>query len=190
MSDKPTTIVLKGGEFLIKDVDHKDVFIPEEMNEEQAMVFETVKDFVDNEVMPHVQKVEKQDFDKVVELMLKAGELGLLSTHIPEAYGGMLMDANANTAICEAMGKGGSFTVAYAAHTGIGMLPILYYGTEEQKQAYLPKLCSGELKASYCLTHPSSGSDALSAKTQAILTEDGKHYVLNGLGYLKKYFLQ
>ena len=167
---------LKGGEFLVKETDPQSVFIPEDMTEEQQMVLEMCRDFIKNEVHTTPQKIENQ-----VGLLDKAAELGLLGSHIPEEYGGMEMDNNTNTIILDGMGgAGGSFTTSYAAHTGIGMLPILYYGTEEQKLKYLPRLSSGELKASYCLTEPGSGSDALAAKTRADLTEDGKHYILNG----------
>ena len=174
MEDK----LLKGGEFLIKDVNPSSVFTPEDMTEEQLMVFNTVHDFIDNEVFPLSEKIEKQQDNVVPTLLVKAAELGLLGAHIPENYGGMGMDGNTITAISEAMGKGGSFTVAFAAHTGIGMLPIYYYGTEAQKQKYLPRLCNGELKASYCLTEPGSGSDALAAKTKA--TPQGDNYIING----------
>lgn len=167
---------LKGGEFLVKETDPQSVFIPEDMTEEQQMVLEMCRDFIKNEVHTTPQKIENQ-----VPLLDKAAELGLLGSHIPEAYGGMEMDNNTNTIILDGLGgAGGSFTTSYAAHTGIGMLPILYYGTEEQKLKYLPRLSSGELKASYCLTEPGSGSDALAAKTRADLTEDGKHYLING----------
>ena len=171
-----TSTVLKGGEFLTKETNPADIFMPEDMTEEQQMVQEMCIDFVKNEV----QKVDAK-IDNQVPLLDKAAALGLLSSHIPEAYGGMQMDNNTNTVIlCSLGGAGGSFTTSFAAHTGIGMLPILYYGTEEQKQKYLPSLGSGELKASYCLTEPSAGSDALSGKTRADLSENGKHYIING----------
>ncbi len=169
------TDVLKGGEYLIKDANPDQVFIPEEMNEEQKMVRQMVNDFV-QEIGEKGAKLEHQ-----VELLEKAGELGLLGSHIPEQYGGMPMDTNTNTLINEVLGQvPGGFTTTFAAHIGIGTLPILYFGTEEQKQKYLPRLASGELKAAYCLTEPGSGSDALSARTRADLSEDGKHYILNG----------
>jgi alkylation response protein AidB-like acyl-CoA dehydrogenase len=168
--------VLKGGEFLIKETNPTEVFMPEDMTEEQQMVQEMCLDFVKNEVQTVEPKIDNQ-----IPLLNKAAELGLLSSHIPEVYGGMQMDNNTNTVIlCGLGGAGGSFTTSFAAHTGIGMLPILYYGTEEQKQKYLPRLGSGELKASYCLTEPSAGSDALSGKTRADLTDDGQHYIING----------
>lgn len=172
--------VLKGGEFLIKDSLPEDIFIPEEINEEQKMIRNMVKDFIDNEIVPNINRIEKQEEGLVESLLKKLGELGLLGSHMPEQYGGLDLDNNTNTMINEQMGPSGSFSVSYAAHIGIGMLPILYFGTEEQKDKYLPRLVSGELQASYCLTEPGSGSDALAAKTRAELTQDGKHYILNG----------
>lgn len=172
--------VLKGGEFIVKDALTEDIFIPEEFNEEQLMIRETVKDFVQNEILPVAKKIEKQEHGLTVELLGKMAELGLLGAHMPEEYGGMALDTNTNTLISETLGPSGGFTVSFAAHTGIGMLPILYFGDEEQKKKYLPRLISGELKAAYCLTEPASGSDALAAKTRADLSEDGKHYIMNG----------
>ncbi len=172
--------ILKGGEFIIKDSIANDTFIREDINEEQLMIRQMVEDFLKNEVLPAMDKIEKQEEGVTVGIMLKAAELGLLGTHMPEEYGGMEMDTNTNTVLLEAFGPSGSFCTTYAAHTGIGMLPILYFGNEDQKKKYLPGLINGVLKASYCLTEPSSGSDALAAKTTAILSEDGKHYILNG----------
>jgi len=172
--------ILKGGEFLIKDSDTTGTFIPEELNEEQLMVKDMCVDFISSELDPLREKVEKQEEGVGPALLKKMGELGLLGSHMPADYGGLEMDTNTNTLICDALGPMGSFSTTYAAHTGIGMLPILYFGTEEQKQKYLPDLITGKLAASYCLTEPASGSDALSAKTRADLTEDGKHYILNG----------
>lgn len=167
--------VLKGGEFIINDAYASDVFIPEDFNEEQRMVQQMVADFI-KESGDKPGKLEYQ-----VELMDKAGSLGLLGAHIPNEYGGMLMDSNTISIIYEATGGfGGGFTTTFAAHTGIGMLPILYFGTEAQRKHYLPKLATGAWKAAYCLTEPGSGSDALAAKTRADLTEDGKHYLING----------
>jgi len=166
---------LRGGEFIIRDTPPQEVFIPEDFNDDQKMVRQMVKDFV------HEMGEKAHILEAQVELMEKSGALGLLGAHIPEAYGGNPLDTNSNTLIGEELGKaGGSFDTTYAAHIGIGMLPILYFGTEEQKKKFLPGLCSGELKASYCLTEPGSGSDALGAKTRADLTPDGKNYVLNG----------
>lgn len=175
-----TQQALAGGEFLLKSSNAQDVYIPEDINEEQAMIRETVKGFVESEIFPVYEQIEKQEQGLSVALLKKIADLGILGAHMPEAYGGMELDNNTNTFITEEMGHSGSFSVTFSAHTGIGMLPILYYGTEEQKQKYLPRLISGDLKASYCLTEPGSGSDALAAKTRADLSEDGKYYVLNG----------
>ena len=172
--------ILNGGEFIIKSSNSENTFCPEDFSEEQKMIQETVEDFIKTEVYPNTEKIEKQENNIAATLLENFGDLGLLGTHMPEEYGGMDMDFNTNTIIGEAVGPSGSFSVTYNAHTGIGMLPILYFGTEAQKQKYLPKLVTGESKASYCLTEPSSGSDALSAKTSAILSEDKKHYILNG----------
>ena len=172
--------LLKGGEFLLKSTPANDIFIPEDFNEEQLMIKDMVRDFLETEVMPNIERIEHQEDDIAVKLLNKMAELGLLGSHMPEQYGGLALDNNTNTLICDTLGPAGSFTVSYAAHTGIGMLPILYFGTPEQKEQYLPGLISGELKAAYCLTEPSSGSDALAAKTRADLSEDGNHYILNG----------
>lgn len=171
--------VLKGGEFLIADSTPDSTFTPEDFNEEQRMVKQMVQDFIDQEIIPNLDKIEKQQDNIAPRLLEKMAELGLLGSHMPEAYGGMEMDTNTNTLICDVMGgSSGSFTVSYAAHTGIGMLPILYYGSEAQKEQWLPRLINGELKAAYCLTEPSSGSDATAAKTTAM--KEGDEWVLNG----------
>jgi hypothetical protein len=175
------TDVLKGGEFLISDTPGPEsTFIPEEMNEEQLMIRDTVRDFLNTEILPNIDRIEAQEEGLAPQLLEKMAELGLLGSHMPEEYGGMQLDTNTNTMICDVFGPAAAFTVSYAAHTGIGMLPILYFGDESQKAAYLPRLINGELKAAYCLTEPSSGSDALAAKTRADLSEDGNHYVING----------
>lgn len=167
---------IKGGEFLIKDYHYEGKFIPEQATEEQNLIRQTVKDFIISEVIPLGNKIENQPV-----LLEKAAELGLVGAHIPANYGGQEFDMIANAIISEELGGGSaSFSTTFGAHTGIGMLPILYFGTEEQKQKYLPRLCNGELKACYCLTEPGSGSDALSAKTKAILNESGTHYLLTG----------
>ena len=143
--------IQRGGSFLIEDADLESTFTPEEANEEQTMIREMARDFVDSETRPRGHLLEAQ-----VDLMNIAGDLGLLSAHMPEAYGGMGLDTNSNTIIGEEIGRGGgSFNTTFAAHTGIGMLPILYFGTEAQKVEYLPKLASGEWKAAYCMTKPS-----------------------------------
>ncbi len=172
--------ILKGGEFIIKETDPQSVFTPEDVSEEQKMMAETARDFIDKEILPNVEEIDKQNFDLVIQKFEQAGELGLLGTAVPEEYGGLGEDFNTNTLLAMEMGGGHSFGVTYAAHTGIGTLPILYYGTEEQKEKYLPGLASGEIKSAYCLTEPTSGSDALSARTTAVLSEDGSHYILNG----------
>ena len=172
--------VLKGGEFIVRDSKPGSSFIPEHFDEEQRMIYDTVDDFVKNRIIPNIHRIEKLEEGLVEQLLAEAGELGILGSHMPEQYGGMELDTNTNTLICEAVGAAYSFSVSFAAHTGIGMLPILYFGTEEQKQKYIPRLATGELKASYCLTEPGSGSDALAAKSRADLSEDGTHYVLNG----------
>jgi alkylation response protein AidB-like acyl-CoA dehydrogenase len=172
--------ILKGGEFLIRDSRPEDVFIPEELNEEQLMVKQMAIDFLNNEIAPNRQKIEKQEPGLAASLLKKMGDQGLLGAHMPAVYGGTELDTNTNTVISDVFGPMGSFSVPFAAHTGIGMLPILYFGTEEQKQKYLPELISGDLKAAYCLTEPGSGSDALNAKTRADLSADGTHYVVSG----------
>ncbi|MCB0555108.1 MAG: acyl-CoA dehydrogenase family protein, partial [Phaeodactylibacter sp.] len=172
--------VLKGGAFLIQDSKPEDTFIPEEINEEQQMIAEMVRDFLNNELIPAQDRMENQEKGLTASLLEKMAGLGLLGTHMPEAYGGMELDTNTNTLICDVLGPAGAFTVPFAVQTGIGMLPLLYYGTEEQKQKYLARLINGELKAAYCLTEPGSGSDALAAKTRADLSADGQHYILNG----------
>ncbi len=174
------TTKIKGGQFLLKATDAAGVFIPEEFNEEQIMMREMARDFIAHEVLPILDRIDQQEEGLMQKLLDKAGELGLLGVSIPEKYNGFGKDFNTSLLITETVGAGHSFAVALAAHTGIGMLPILYFGNEEQKAKYLPKLAMGELKASYCLTEPGSGSDALAAKTKAVLSPDGKHYILNG----------
>ena len=181
MSTEQTKVgVLKGGEFLIKETDPQIVFIPEDLSEDQRMMANSAREFVEKEIWPKLDAIDKQEPNLTVSLLEKAGELGLLGTSVPEEFGGLGEDFNTNTAIALEMGASHSFGVSFAAHTGIGTLPILYYGTDEQKKKYLPKLASGELKSAYCLTEPTSGSDALAAKTTAKLSDDGKYYVLNG----------
>ncbi len=171
---------LKGGEFIIKESTTEQVFTPEDYTEEQQMVRSMASDFVEKEVMPRWKEYEKQEPGLSTDLLKKAGELGLLSTAIPETYGGMNQDVITGCIIAEEFGRTGSFATTAICHIGIGTLPILYFGNEEQKQKFLPNLASGEWPASYCLTEPSSGSDALGAKTIATLSEDGKEWILNG----------
>ncbi len=171
----------KGGEFLIRPLSPSEIFIPEDFTEEQRMISQTCLDFIRTEVHPILDEIDfAKDASVMVGLMDKAGELGLLGTSVPEEFGGFGMDFNTSMLVAEACGGGHSFAVALSAHTGIGTLPIVYYGTEEQKKAYLPKLASGAWKAAYCLTEPDSGSDANAAKTKAKMNAAGTHYVLNG----------
>jgi alkylation response protein AidB-like acyl-CoA dehydrogenase len=171
---------LKGGEFLIRETEAKDIFIPEEWNEEQLMIAQTCRDFLAQHVWPNLDRIDAQEEGLMVDLLNKAGELGLLGISVPEEFGGFGKDFTTSMLATEVLGAGHSFAVAISAHTGIGTLPILYYGNAEQKAKYIPKLASAEWKAAYCLTEPSAGSDANSGKTNAKLTADGKHYILNG----------
>ncbi len=175
-----TEELLKGGEFLIKESTPEQIFSPEDYTEEQLMVRQMASDFMEKEVMTRTYDIEKQVAGVSPGLLEQAGELGLLGTAIPAEYGGMEQDVITGCIIAEEVGRTGSFATTLIAHIGIGTLPILYYGTEEQRQKYLPGLASGQLKASYALTEPSSGSDALGAKTTAVLSEDGTEWILNG----------
>lgn len=171
---------IKGGEFLIRETAAADIFIPEEWDEEALMMAQSCHDFLDQEVFPNLDRIDSMEEGLMPSILEKAAQLGLLGISIPEEYGGFGKDMKTSMLTTEAIGSGHSFAVAISAHTGIGTLPILYYGTEAQKKKYIPKLVSGEWKASYCLTEPGSGSDANSGKTHAVLTPDGKHYVING----------
>ena len=177
-----TTInrLTKGGEFLIRETKAEDIFIPEEWTEEQLMIAQTCREFLEQEVYPKLNQIDAQEEGLMVSLLDKAGQLGLLGVSVPEQYGGFGKDFTTGMLVTEVLGAGHSFSVAVAAHTGIGTLPVLYYGNEEQKKKYIPKLASGEWKACYCLTEPGSGSDANSGKTKATLSPDGKNYLLNG----------
>lgn len=172
--------VLKGGEWLVRDSIPAETYVPEDFTEEQRMIMDMCAQFLDTEVVPVYDRIEKMEPGLMQSLLTKAGEQGLLATGFPEQYGGLGKDFITSTVVTEAIGGGHSFSVALAAHTGIGSLPILYFGTEEQKQKYIPKLASGEWKGAYGLTEPNSGSDALSARTTAKLSDDGKYYLLNG----------
>lgn len=172
---------IKGGEFLIRETTAEEIFIPEEWNEEQRMIAQTCSEFLDQEVFPKLDEIDSMKDPNIMPSILdKAGELGLLGTSVPQEYSGFGMDFNTTMLVSEVIGAGHSVAVALSAHTGIGTLPILYYGTEEQKKKYLPKLATGEWKAAYCLTEPDSGSDANSGKTKAVLSADGKHYLITG----------
>lgn len=172
--------ILNGGEYLIVDTPCDSVFTPEDFTDEQRQMGETTEQFVANEIVPNIEEIDKQNFDIVVEGMKKCGELGLLMMDTPEEYGGLELDKASSMLVSEKISFGGSFSVAYSAHSGIGTLPLVYYGTAAQKDKYLEKITSGEWCAAYCLTEPGSGSDALGAQATATLSEDGKHYILNG----------
>ncbi len=172
---------IRGGEFIIRESDAAEVFIPEEFSEEQLMIAQTCDDFLKAEIWPRLNELDAAGSPELItSLMDKAGELGLLGIAVPEEHGGFGMSFNTSMLVTERTGAGHSFSVALSAHTGIGTLPIVYYGNEDQKSKYLPKLASGESKSAYCLTEPDSGSDANSGKTRAVLSADGKSYVLNG----------
>ena len=176
-----TIKAIKGGEFLIRETRADEIFIPEQWNEEQRMIAQTCRDFLEQEVYPRLDEIDSMKDRKLMPSILdKAGELGLLGTSVPQELGGFGMDFNTTMLVSEIIGAGHSVAVALSAHTGIGTLPILYYGNEQQKQKYIPKLATGEWKAAYCLTEPDSGSDANSGKTKAVLSPDGKHYIING----------
>jgi alkylation response protein AidB-like acyl-CoA dehydrogenase len=179
MSD--TTIKpIKGGEFLIRNTKPEEIFSPSEWSEEQQMIAQMCDDFINQEVYPVIDRIDAMEEGLMVSLLNKAGELGMLGMSVPEELGGMGVDFKTSLLATERLGKGHSFSVAYGAHTGIGTLPLLYYGTEAQKAKYIPLLASGEWKAAYCLTEPGSGSDANSGKTKATLSEDGKYYSITG----------
>jgi len=171
---------ITGGDFLVKEVIAEHIFIPEEFNEEQKMITQTCDDFLESEVFPMLDRIDKQELGLMPKLLAKAGELGLLAISIPEEYEGFGQSFITAMRANEALGAGYSFTVAYSAHVGIGTMPIVYYGNEYQKRKYLPKLATGEWIAAYCLTEPNAGSDANSGRTKATLSDDGKHYILNG----------
>jgi len=172
---------IQGGEFLVRETPAQDIFIPEEFSEEQKMMAQACQDFIDTEINPNVEKIDSMKHPELVpQLFKKAGDLGLLGIAVPEVYGGLGMSFNTSMLIADIIGASGSFSTTYGAHTGIGTLPILYYGTEAQKQTYLPKLATGEWAACYCLTEPDAGSDANSGKTKAVLSTDGTHYLITG----------
>ncbi|MFO1445257.1 acyl-CoA dehydrogenase family protein [Bacillus sp. Bva_UNVM-123] len=175
-----TENVIKGGSFLIEDLPYDRVFTPEDYTDEQKMIAKTTEDFIVNEVLPEVEHLENHEFDRSVKLLKQAGELGLLGADVPEEYGGLSLDKVSSALISEKMARAGGFSITHGAHVGIGSLPIVLFGNEEQKEKYLPLLATGEKIAAYALTEPSSGSDALGAKTTAKLNAEGTHYVLNG----------
>jgi alkylation response protein AidB-like acyl-CoA dehydrogenase len=174
------TKLLKSGEFLVNEVESNDIFIPEEFNEEQRMIAQTCSDFLEAEVYPNIEQVEKSDRELMKSILKKSGELGLMGISIPEEFGGFGQSFVTQMLVAETTGAGYSFSVAYMAHCGIGTLPIMYYGNKDQRERYVTKLATGEFLGAYCLTEPGAGSDANSGKTNAKLSADGKHYILNG----------
>ncbi len=171
---------LKSGEFLVRESDAQEIFVPEEFDEEQRMIAQTCRDFLEAEVYPNLDKLDQGDRELMKEILKKSGELGLMGISIPEEYGGFGQSFVTQMLAAETIGAGYSFSVAFMAHCGIGTLPIMYYGNENQRQKYVTELATGELLGAYCLTEPGAGSDANSGKTTATLSEDGKHYILNG----------
>lgn len=172
--------LFKGGAFLIEELTGEDIITPEDLTDEHKMIAKTTEEYVNNEVVPLIDKLENHEFEHSVELLKKAGELGLLGADVPEAYGGLGLDKISSSLITEKMAPAGGFSITHGAHVGIGSLPIVFFGNKEQKEKYLPKLATGELIAAYALTEPGSGSDALGAKATAKLNEAGTHYILNG----------
>ena len=175
-----TGSVIKGGSFLIDEISFDQVVVPEDFTDEQKMIAKTTEEFVVQKVLPQLEYLENHEFDRTVKLLEEAGELGLLGADVQEEYGGLGLDKISSALITEKMARAGGFSLSYGAHVGIGTLPIVLFGNEEQKKKYLPQLATGEKIAAYALTEPSSGSDALAAKTTAKLNEEGTHYILNG----------
>ena len=172
--------IFSGGEFLVSEILPKDVFTPEDLTREHKMIYETAVDFVKKEILPNIEHIEEKDESFVRSLFRKTGDIGLNGIDIPVEYGGEGMDKISTCLVTEAMGTGASFAVSHSSHTGIGTLPIIYFGNDEQKKRYLPKLASGELIAAYCLTESNAGSDALNSQSTAVLSPDDKNYILNG----------
>jgi alkylation response protein AidB-like acyl-CoA dehydrogenase len=175
-----TEKIIKGGSFLIDDISYDRILTPEDFNEEQLMIAKTAEDFIEKEVLPQLEHLENHEFDRTVKLLKQAGDLGLLAADVPEEYEGLGLDKVTSSLVTEKMAKAGGFSLSYGAHVGIGSLPIVLFGNEEQKKKYLPALASGEKIAAYALTEPGSGSDALGARTTAKLNAEGTHYILNG----------
>src|SRR5467141_2183837 len=175
----PTTRI-SGGGFLLEERKGDEVFTPEDFTEQHQLIGQTAEEFAINEIVPNIEKMEHKDFSITRDLLKKAGELGLSSAEIPEAYGGLEMDKVTAAVIADHIAKYAGFATTWGGHTGIGTLPIVYFGTEEQKKKYLPRLAAGEIVGAYALSEASSGSDALNCRARAQLSPDGKHYVLNG----------
>src|SRR5258706_13785297 len=172
--------VVQGGAFMIEDRTTQEIFTPEDFTEEHRMIAETTRQFIDNEVIPHIDELEKHDWKLARELVGKAADLGLIGANIPEEYGGLGLDQTSGALVGENIGRCASFATTLGAESGIGLLPIIYFGTEAAKAKYLPKIASGEVITAYALTEAGSGSDAMAAKATARLSEDGTHYILNG----------
>src|SRR3954453_233857 len=171
---------ISGGSFLIEERKPNEIFTPEDFSEQHHLIAQTAEEYAQNEIVPNIEKIEHKDFSVTRDLLKKAGELGLRSVEIPEAYGGLEMDKVTAAVIADHIAKYAGFATTWGGHTGIGTLPLVYFGTEEQKQKYLPRLASGEIVGAYALSESTSGSDALNCRTKATLSADGKHYVLNG----------
>src|SRR5512142_1338614 len=171
---------ISGGSFLLEARQPEEVFTPEDFSEQHQLIGQTAEEFAVNEIVPNIEKIEHKDFSVTRDLLKKAGELGLTSVEIPEAYGGLEMDKVTAAVIADHIAKYAGFATTWGGHTGIGTLPIVYFGTEEQKKKYLPRLASGEIVGAYALSESTSGSDAMNCRTRAVLSADGKHYVLNG----------
>ncbi|HET6371175.1 MAG TPA: acyl-CoA dehydrogenase family protein, partial [Nitrospiria bacterium] len=176
ITEQPT----KGGEFLVGETPSAEVFTPEDFSEEQRQLADTIEHFAAREVLPNAEQIENHDFALLASLLKRAGELGLLLIDVPEEYGGLELDKATSALVAEKISAYSGFACAFNVTTGIGMLPLVYYGTRAQKERYLGRMATGELIAAYCLTEPDSGSDALGAKTSAVLSPDGREYVLNG----------
>src|SRR3974390_460134 len=171
---------ISGGSFLLETREPEEVFTPEDFSEQHQLIRQTAEEFAVNEVVPNIEKIEHKDFSVTRDLLRKAGELGLSSAEIPEAYGGLEMDKVTAAVIADHIAKYAGFATTWGGHTGIGTLPIVYFGTEEQKRKYLPRLASGEIVGAYALSESTSGSDALNCRARAVLSADGRHYILNG----------
>src|ERR1700727_1980194 len=171
---------ISGGSFLLETRRPEEIFTPEDFTEQHQLIGQTAEEFAVNEILPNTEKIEHKDFSISRELLKKAGELGLSSVEIPEAYGGLEMDKVTSAVIADHIAKYAGFATTWGAHSGIGLLPIVYFGTEEQKKKYLPRLAAGEIVGAYALSEASSGSDALNCRARAELSSDGKHYILNG----------
>src|SRR6202047_1511952 len=171
---------ISGGSFLLETRSPEDVFTPEDFSEQHQLIGQTAEEFAVNEIVPNIEKIEHKDFSVTRDLLRKAGELGLSSVEIPESYGGLEMDKVTAAVIADHIAKYAGFGTTWGAHSGIGLLPIVYFGTEAQKKQYLPRLATGEMVGAYALSESTSGSDAMNCRTRAELSSDGKHYILNG----------